>query len=105
MENCIRCGRQCRPGQSQNPQARPFKRAQQGLCADCVVTEFLLSDDVEALREGILRNGIEVLRNPNIQKVFSGMLLVGKSDLQSDEINWDRVITNWDLPFPGKGRP
>lgn len=97
--HCIRCGRPCRPGQSQNPEARPFKRAEQGLCADCAVTEFLTCPDVEPLTQGILRNGIEILRNPNIQKQFGEILKVGKSDLQADEINWDVVIFNWDLPF------
>lgn len=95
--NCIRCRLQCQPGQSQNPEARPFRIAQKGLCADCVVTEFLLSDDVEALREGILRNGIEVLKNPNIQRVFSDMLLVGKSELQADK--WRR----WNIVVNRKG--
>ena len=98
--SCVRCNRPCQPGESQNPEARPFKRARKGLCPDCAITQFLLCDDLEALRIGLLRNGIQVLKNPAIQRQFSDILKVGKSDLQADEINWDTVIINWDLPWP-----
>ena len=97
---CVRCKRPCEPGDSQNPEARPFKRAEKGLCPNCAVTQFLLCRDLEPLRIGLLRNGIEVLRKPAIQRQFSNILKVGRSDLQADEINWDTVISQWELPWP-----
>jgi len=97
---CVRCGQPCTPGESTNPEARPFRKAQEGLCQNCVVTQFLLCDDLEAVRRGIERNGIEILKNPNIQAQFAQILKVGRSELQADTINWDTVISQWDMPFP-----
>ena len=95
---CVRCGSQCRPAVSQNPDARLFKRTSQGLCADCAVTQFLLS--VEILRLGIERYGLEVLMNPGIQDQFVNVMRSGRSEMSPDEINWKRVIVNWNEPFP-----
>ena len=97
---CVRCGKMCRPAESNNPNARPFRKAKKGLCENCVVTQFLLCDDLEVLRIGLLRNGIEVLKNPNIQNQFSQILKVGRSELLAENIDWDTVIEQWDLPFP-----
>ena len=98
--SCVRCGRLCQSGESGNPEARPFRRAQEGLCENCVVVQFLLCDDLEPLRIGLLRNGIEVLKNPAIQKQFAKILEVGGSELPMDRIDWDMVINQWDLPWP-----
>ena len=100
--SCVRCGRHCKPGENVNPEARPFRRAQKGLCENCAVTHFLLCDDLEALREGLLRNGIEVLKVPAIQNQFAEILKVGGSELPAENINWDTVIAQWDLPWPKK---
>jgi len=69
------------------------------------VTQFLLCDDLEALRIGLLRNGIEVLRVPEIQKQFAEILKVGRLELSADEINWDTVIDQWKLPWPKGYKP
>ena len=98
--NCLRCGRQCQPGKSNNSEARPFRRAKKGLCPDCAVTHFLLCPELEVLRIGILREGIRTLKNPTIQAQFAEILKIGKSEMSIDEINWDRVIDQWELPFP-----
>jgi len=103
--SCVRCGKACKPGESTNPEARPFRRAKKGLCENCVVTHFLLCDDMEAVRVGLLRNGIEVLKNPNIQKQFARMMEVGGSELPMERIDWDTVINQWDMPFPRGHRP
>lgn len=95
---CVRCGRQCRPAVSQDSDARPFKWALQGLCADCAVTQFLLS--VEILRLDIERYGLEVLMNSGIQNQFVNVMRSGRSEMSPDEINWKRVIVNWNEPFP-----
>ena len=97
---CIRCGRPCQPGENKNPKARPFKRARKGLCENCVVTQFLLCDDLESVRIGLLKNGIEVLKIPAIQKQFAEMLKVGGSELPADDIDWEIVVNQWDLTFP-----
>lgn len=105
VTSCVRCGRPCKPGESTNPEARPFRRAQKGLCENCAVTQFLLCDDLEAMRMGLLRNGIEVLKTPNIQEQFGKMLEVGQSELAVEQIDWDTVIAQWDLPWPKGYKP
>jgi len=86
---CARCGKSCTQGTPKNRKARPFRRAKKGLCENCVVTQFLLCDDLEALRGGLLTNGIEVLKAPAIQTQFAKILDAGGSEL-----------SQWDLPFP-----
>ena len=103
--NCVRCHRPCQSGNSTDPEARPFRLAKKGLCPDCVVTHFLLCRDCESLRIGLLIIGIEMLRDPAIQKQFAKILKAGRSELPIDEINWDTVIEQWDLPFPKGYKP
>lgn len=100
ITKCTRCGRQCIPGKSLNPEARPFKGAMEGLCADCVVTSFLQSDEV--LQQAIVKTKKAVLLLPFAQEQFFKLMKVGRSELSSDEINWEVVVDQWDLPFPGK---
>jgi NMD protein affecting ribosome stability and mRNA decay len=95
---CVRCGSQCRPAVSQDTEARPFKWALHGLCADCAVTQFLLS--MEILRLEIEKCGIDILLNPLIQNQFVKIMHTGKSEMLPDEINWRRVVVNWNEPFP-----
>jgi len=59
-----------------------------------------MSSELEALMSGLLRNGIQVLRNPNIQRQFAAILQTGGSELSYEEIDWETVITQWDMPFP-----
>ena len=103
--NCVRCGLRCQPGKRGDPKARPFQGAEKGLCADCAVTHLFLSPDFEMIRLGLLKHGLEVLRIPAIQNQFAEALIVGKSDLQIEDISWDRVIKQWNLPFPTGYRP
>ena len=98
MTSCGRCGKPCKQGENKNLKAKPFRRAKEGYCPNCAVTQFLLS--IETLRDGLVKNGLELLRNPVVQKQFSQLLRIGKSELPAKEINWDIVINQWDLPFP-----
>jgi len=60
---------------------------------------------LEALRINLLRNGIETLKMPAIQEQFSRILKAGESELPAEDINWDSVIAQWDLPFPKGYKP
>lgn len=103
--HCVRCGKPCRPGENKNPHARPFKRARKGLCENCAVTQFLKCRELEPLTLGLLRNGIEILKEPVIQNQFSKILEAGGSELQIEQINWDAVIEKWQMPFPKGYQP
>jgi len=64
-----------------------------------------LCPELEALRIGLLREGIQTLRHPTIQAQFAEILRVGGSEMNPDEIDWDNVIGQWNLPWPKKYRP
>lgn len=97
---CKRCGRQCKGASTQAPNARPFKRAMKGHCANCAVTKFFRDDDENglgfALPAGFDPQG---LRLPHIQAQFLRVLQVGGSEMGPEEIDWSVVIANWELPL------
>ncbi|NIA15163.1 MAG: hypothetical protein GWP08_13910 [Nitrospiraceae bacterium] len=39
----------------------------------------------------------DCLRLPHIQDQFAAVLATGKSDVNPDEIDWERVIALWDI--------
>ena len=98
--NCRRCGVRCQAGIPTRPNSRPFRRATQGLCANCVVTVFFRGDE-----EGCLGFALPAdfdphgLRAPHIQDQFQRILNSGGSELTADEIDWGTVIANWGLPL------
>ena len=92
MTNCSRCKKLCRASGNKNTEARLLTRSSSiGLCANCAVTEFLLS--LEPIRHGIEKNGVEVtLKNANVRKQFEGVMKVGLADMKIEEIDWETII-------------
>ncbi len=101
---CKRCGVPCRVAARHNPDARLLEYASEpdGFCPSCAATAFLR--DTEPLGELIEQQGPECLRLDHIREQFAAIMRVGRSDAHPDEIDWDRVIRHWDLPFPPKKR-
>src|SRR3990167_5654720 len=101
---CPRCHQPCRiGGKPSNQGARPLKlakSAKHGLCVNCAFTAFIKS--IEVFGYGIARNGVGVFRDPRIQKEFASLFVIGNSDADISEINWEIVIGNWDLPEGGE---
>ena len=93
---CGRCSKPCRGGEG-TPDARLLKRAVSGYCADCALTAFLKG--TEPLGMLIEENGLESLRNPIFLAQITRLLIVGNSDARIEEIDIDRVIENWGLPY------
>ena len=98
--NCQRCAMPCLPGNG-SPGARPFRRAPRGLCPACAVTEFFKNPDNTrgigfALPPDFNPAGLLL---PHIQKQFQQVLTIGQSDLQLEQIDWKRVVANWELPL------
>lgn len=101
ITRCKRCGKQYQVGIG-NPEARLLKRSAKGYCADCAFTEFIKT--TEPLYWIIEHQGVEVLRDKQIRLEMAKLLIVGKSDASINEIDMDRVITNWNLPIHTKRR-
>ncbi len=107
---CERCAKRCRAG-SGRADSRPFRKAQRGMCLECCVAGLLQrpTDGDEVLPTALamaMKNGFtpEHLRLPHIQEAFARLMQAGNSEARFEEIDWDEVIANWNLPFPGSGR-
>jgi len=71
-----------------------------GLCVNCAVHDFLRNTyPVNML---LAQSGPRLLAHPHIQEQFAGIMRVGMADAVPDEIDWNLIIKNWDLPFPHK---
>jgi len=53
----------------------------------------------------LARSGPKNLLFDHIQKSFEGIMKVALADALPDEINWEMVVGNWDLPFSNKVKP
>lgn len=105
---CSRCGlvMQVRLKQG-NEEARLLKQSDkpEGWCVDCATTDFLrnqspLGHIIEARGE----EGMQMLRDTRIQEQFAGLMQAGNADASAQEIRWERVIENWNLPFVRSGK-
>ena len=99
---CARCGFPCRPSSPVHPDARLLQRAQDGVCPSCATTQFLMS--IETVMYGIEKNGVGMLLRQDVQKQFASVMQAGNADVSPEEIDWQWVIAQWDLPFPNKRR-
>lgn len=109
LAECTRCKRLCALAGPPTPEARLLRFATAdhvaefgGLCVDCATTGFLKA--IEIVPATIERHGVAMLLNPHVQKQFITLMISGKADARPDEINWQNVVDNWDLPFPKKKR-
>jgi len=74
-----------------------------GLCVNCAVHDWLRN--TYPCNMFLAESGPGSLVYPHIQEQFAGIMRVGMADAMPDEINWDLIIENWDLPFPHKVKP
>jgi len=94
---CQRCRQLCRPRKG-NPNSRPFRKAAEGLCVNCAVTEFLkTTEPISGLLSGI---GPEVLLRFDLQRQVGNIMSAGNCDASLSEISWQTVVDQWDLPMP-----
>lgn len=99
---CERCGVRCKVEGTRNPKAKMLRRSKEpkGLCVNCAVHDWLRNTyPVNLILAG---SGPKALAFPHIQKQFTEIMRIGFADANPDEINWNLIIENWDLPFPNK---
>jgi len=103
VTHCERCGALCRVSDQRNPDARLLRHADAGLCAGCAMTAFLKT--MEPLATVLAAKGPEVLLVPAIQQQAARMLVAANSDASPGEIDWNRVVAQWELSeHPGGGQ-
>ncbi len=102
---CERCGVNCRVAGPRNSEAKMLRRSKEpkGICVNCAVHNWLIN--TYPCNILLAQSGPKALIHPHIQEQFAGIMRVGMADAMPDEINWNLIIENWDLPFPHKIKP
>ena len=102
--NCERCEVQLRIEGSRNPDAKMLRRSNKpkGLCVNCAVHDWMRNTYPVNILLAQSRSGPKSLLFPHIQKQFAGIMRVGFADAKPDEIDWNLIVDNWDLPFKNK---
>lgn len=100
--HCERCEAHCKVAEPRNSDAKMLRRSRhpKGLCVNCAVHDWLRNTYPPNIL--LASSGPKVLLFPHIQEQFTGLMRVGLADAQPDEINWELIVENWDLPFPHK---
>lgn len=100
--NCQRCGVRIRLDPKAGSKAKMLKRSAvpKGLCLNCAMHDWLRNTYPVNLL--LAQGGPRALSLPHIQEMIAGIMKSQFSDAAVDEIDFDAVIENWDLPFPNK---
>jgi hypothetical protein len=99
IKGCPRCGKMCNAEKLGNQNARPLRKSDNGMCLECTATSVILSLPSAGMfpKEAVLA--------PHIQAQFKAVLRAGNADRDAYELDWNRVVENWDLPFPRRFAP
>jgi len=102
---CERCGARLQVGPAPGSEARMLRRSKvtKGFCINCAVHNFLRNTYPPNIQ--LAESGPEILLIPHIQTVFADIMKAGFADAMPDEIDWQRIVDNWELPFPSKIKP
>lgn len=93
---CNRCGVPLQVAQERQADAKMLRKAKtaEGVCLNCSVAEWFNTYDVRRLVPDPA-----ALRLPHVQVQFGTLMRVGLSEAKLEDIDWEHVIANWDLPF------
>jgi len=99
---CERCGVGLQVGPSPGSKARLLRRSKvpEGFCINCAVHNFLRNTYPPNIQ--LAESGPQILLIPHIRVVFSDIMRAGFADAVPDEIDWQLIVDNWELPFRNK---
>lgn len=100
--NCQRCGARLKVDAVPGSKAKMLRRSKgpKGLCINCAVHDFLRNTYPPNIQ--LAESGPEILLYQHIQELFANIMKAGFADANADEIDWQRIVDNWYLPFPTK---
>ena len=100
-----RCGTRLKVDAVPNSKAKILRHAKEpkGLCVNCAVHDWLRNTYPPNMQ--LAESGPAILLIPHIQTLFAGIMKVGFADANPDEINWQLIVDNWELPFLKKVKP
>ena len=105
---CDRCGVPLRFRKRKgNADAQPIRVADrpEGLCATCALRVWFELDDRGAIVSEIVMRDLggdpgKAFKLPHVQEQVKRMMEAGKSDARVEEIDFDKLVREWDLPIP-----
>lgn len=98
--DCSRCGQRCRVDPLPGSKAKMLRWSTKGLCVNCAVHDWLRNTYPPNLI--LAGSGPKVLLFTHIQEQFTEIMKIGFADAKPDEIDWQRIVDNWELPFKNK---
>ena len=101
---CKRCGQRCKVSGPPGKKAKMLRHSKEpkGLCVNCAVHDWMRNTYPVNMLLAQSRSGPKSLLCPHIQEQFAGIMRVGFADAKPDEIDWQKIVDNWDLPFKNK---
>lgn len=102
---CDRCGARCLLASKRNPGAKMliYSKLPKGLCVNCATHDWLRN--TYPVNMQLAKSGPRILVHLQIREQFAEIMRVAGADANPDEINWNLVSENWDLPFADKVEP
>ena len=102
---CQRCGVRLQVGPAPDSKARLLRRSKEpkGFCVNCAVHDLLRNTYPPNIQ--LAEAGPKLLLIPFIQTVFTKIMKAGFADAVPDEIDWQVIVDNWELPFRNKVKP
>jgi hypothetical protein len=99
---CMRCGVPCKVADKSNEEARLLQASTkpQGYCVNCGVAHFL---QVESPMGQLIKDP-QMLLAPHVQAQFVRVMQAGDADARPEQIDWEKVVDNWSLPFKASRR-
>lgn len=99
MIACQRCTRPLHHAPLPETGARLLRRAQtpDGLCATCAVRAWLATSP---LARQLTETGPQAMLLPHVQAGFGRLMQAGLAEMAPAEIDWERLVAEWDLPLP-----
>lgn len=68
-----------------------------GYCINCATHDWLRN--TYPVNIELARAGPRMLLYPHVRTLFAELLCTARSDARIDEINWNLIVENWELPF------
>lgn len=100
IAHCKRCKLPLSVQPKPQSEATMLRRAKgpDGYCLDCAVHDWLRNTYPVNLQ--LAESGPRILLFPHVRELFARIMRIAKAEALPEEINWNRIGENWDLPFP-----
>ena len=97
---CDRCEVKLRIDPQRGSRATMLRRAKaaKGYCLSCAVHDWLRHTYPVNIQ--LAQSGPHILLHPQARELFGQIMQDQHADAQPDEINWNLIVENWELPWP-----